>query len=74
MKIRTVAVSKIKHQGSSRTFVHDYDGLFHGWGVDYDDVDGGAGAFTIAIVEKLDGTVKLVPLVLLRFTSSPETR
>lgn len=40
---------------------------FHGWGVEYEEFDGGPGNFTIAIVEFSDGTVDTVMLGFIRF-------
>ena len=32
-------------------------GLFHQWGVDYEEFESGAGNFTVAIVEMPDGSI-----------------
>ena len=32
-------------------------GLFHEWGLDYDEFDNGAAGFTVAIIELADGEV-----------------
>lgn len=39
--------------------IEGFEGLFHGWGVDYEELDEGPGSFTVAIVEMPDGTIKL---------------
>lgn len=32
-------------------------GLFHQWGTDYEEFDNGAGNYTVAVVELVDGTI-----------------
>lgn len=46
-------------------------GLFHGWGTDYEEYEGGPGNYTVAIVEMADGSVELVPAPLVKF-DNPE--
>ena len=42
-------------------------GLFHQFGVDYEEFDSGPGNYTTAIVEMPDGTVKNVPVENIKF-------
>ena len=46
------------------------EGVFHAWGVDYEDSEDGPGNFSTAIVELNDGTVQNVPVELVRFRDS----
>lgn len=49
----------------------DGEGLFHRWGLDYEELDNGvglaAGNYTVAIVELDDGTVKLMSVDDIQF-------
>jgi len=40
---------------------------FHQFGLDYQDLDGGIGTFSTAIIELGDGTIKNVPVELVEF-------
>lgn len=42
-------------------------GKFHQFGVDYEELEGGVGDYSTAIVEMLDGSVENVPVNLIRF-------
>lgn len=42
------------HTGSFWTTVH---GRFHGWGVDFEELENGVGNFTVAIIELDDGQI-----------------
>jgi len=42
-------------------------GVFHQFGVDYEEFETGPGQFTTAVVEMPDGTVKGLPLDLISF-------
>lgn len=66
-KLRRVAVYKHVHQRHNSTVEFDYCGLFHQWGIDYEEFDNGPGPFTAAIVEREDGRVALVYASLIRF-------
>jgi len=54
-------------------FSEDYSGkgLFHIWGSSYEEFESGAGNYTIAIVEKSDGTVEQVLPQHIRFLDAP---
>lgn len=43
-------------------------GLFHGWGVEYEEFDTGPGNYSVAIVELPDGQVKTYPAYRVKFT------
>ncbi|MCK5603542.1 hypothetical protein KAR91_16780 [Candidatus Pacearchaeota archaeon] len=45
------------------------EAIFHGWGVNYEEFETGAGNFSTAIIELEDGTVKNIPAVQVRFIS-----
>lgn len=42
-------------------------GLFHGWGLDYEEFESGAGNYSIAIVEKENGEVIKVQVDDIKF-------
>lgn len=44
-------------------------GMFHKWGVSYEEFEAGPGNFTVAIVEFEDGTVEMVLPSNLKFNS-----
>ena len=46
-------------------------GLFHQWGCLYEELESGAGNFTIAIVEMSDGTIQEVLPTKLKFVDLP---
>lgn len=46
-------------------------GLFHGWGVDYSETEGGPGAFTAGIIEMEEGFVDLLHPMHFRFVDEP---
>ena len=55
----------------TNTYTKEYTifkGVFHGWGVGYEEFETGPGNFSVAIVEKEDGTVDSYPVHLVRFT------
>ena len=43
------------------------EGLFHGWGCDYEEFEAGPGNYSTAIIEKADGEVLNHPVELIRF-------
>lgn len=43
-------------------------GLFHEWGVEYEEFDTGPGNYSVAIVELPDGQVKTYPAHRVKFT------
>lgn len=47
--------------------VVDGHGLFHQFGTDYEEFETGAGNYPVAIVELLDGNVKVVHAELIQF-------
>ena len=49
------------------------EGVFHQFGVDYEELEGGPGNYSTAIVEMQDGTVKNIPVGLIKFIKDEET-
>jgi len=49
--------------GESRT------GIFHGFGVDFEEFNDGVGNYTIAIIEWEDGTLEGVPIHKVQFVT-----
>jgi hypothetical protein len=45
----------------------DGHGLFHAWGVDYEEFEGGLASYSTAIVEMPDGSVRSVPVEMIKF-------
>ena len=45
------------------------NGIFHQFGINYEEFETGVGEFTTAIVEMPDGTVKNVPIELIVFNN-----
>lgn len=48
--------------------------VFHQFGIDYDEYDGGPGNYTCAVIENPDGTIELVPVDLVVFITTKEER
>lgn len=46
---------------------HQGEAFFHGWGVDYEELENGPGNYSTAIIELLDGTVKNIPAEMVVF-------
>ena len=46
-------------------FIHD--GIFHQWGIHYEEYEDGLGNETVAIVEIKDGTIMLVSPIHIKF-------
>lgn len=49
------------------TKLFDYGGTFHQFGYDYEEFEAGPGNFSTAIIELPDGTIKNVPVEMVRF-------
>ena len=47
--------------------VASYEGKFHQWGLNFQELTGGVGQYTVAIVEKPDGKVEMVETALIVF-------
>jgi len=69
--MRKVMVMKKKFDTAHIHFkwVDDYEGLFHCWGVNYEELESGPGNYTVAVVEKSDGTITTEPPWYIRFLS-----
>lgn len=50
--------------------VDDGFAVFHAWGVDYKEVDGSAGNYSTAIVERDDGSVQNIPVKYIKFVDA----
>lgn len=71
MKTRKVVVYEYKKAKGAAHFERIFvgHGIFHQFGVDYEEFDAGAGNYSTAIVEMPDGTVKNVPVELVTFNN-----
>jgi hypothetical protein len=49
--------------------VVDGHGLFHQWGVDYEEFESGPGNYSTAIIEMPDGSVRSVPVEMIKFNN-----
>lgn len=49
------------------------EAVFHGFGLDFEELNDGVGNYTVAIVELPDGTVELVPVGLVQFINPATT-
>jgi len=63
--MRTVQVYKPGLVGGPRT--PDYIGMFHKWGVDYEELNDGVGTYSVAIVELDDGQIRLPYASMVQF-------
>ena len=64
--------SRTQKEGTNcweRDFTHA--GLFHQWGAAYEEFEGNAGNFTVAIVEMANGTIQEVLPINLKFVDLP---
>jgi len=55
--------------GPAFIMVDDYEAMFHCWGADYEEFESGPGNYTVAILEKEDGSVVLEHPSRVRFIS-----
>jgi hypothetical protein len=73
MNLRSVSVYKYgKVERDGRVYnekVFDACAKFHQFGVSYEEFDNGAAPFSTAIVELQDGTVRNVPVEMIKFLS-----
>lgn len=66
--MRKVMVSEYKKQyGVHLQTEEKGEAVFHQFGADYEEFDGGPGNFTTAVIEWPDGTIGNVPVALVRF-------
>ncbi len=67
--MRTVKVFKYEKKAGDTfmTKVEDGEAEFHQWGMDYEEFDSGAGNFSTAIIERVDGKVENVPAEMIEF-------
>lgn len=52
--------------------IRDKVGVFHQFGINYEELEGGPGSFTTAIVEMPDGTVENIPVKNIKFLDKPK--
>jgi len=57
--MRRVKVKKYDRQ--KKAMVDDGEATFHQWGSEYEEFETGPGNFTVAIIERDDGTVETPP-------------
>jgi hypothetical protein len=48
------------------------EGLFHQWGMEYEEYENGIGNYSVAIVELKDGSVETIQTNLIRFIDNNE--
>lgn len=48
-------------------YVDSEPGLFHGWGVEYEEFEAGPGNYSVAIIEMPDGTIETPLAKMVRF-------
>lgn len=66
--MRKVMVSEYEKQGDGRFKLEEKgEAVFHQFGCNYEEFEGGVGNYTTAIIEWLDGTVGNVPVEHVRF-------
>ena len=67
--MRKVRVQKRvwKDLGASSEIVDDGFGIFHKWATNYREFENGPGLYPIAIIERDDGSIKLVSAELIEF-------
>ena len=66
--MRKVTVSEYKKNDKGLLVkVETGKGLFHEWGINYDEFESGPGNYSIAIVEFEDGAIESVPVELIKF-------
>lgn len=53
---------------------YDFIGTFLGWGVDFEELLSGTGHFTVALIEKSDGHVEMVPPAYMQFLTDSEAK
>lgn len=77
-EVKTMSAEKLRRvtvEGHFKYFprvrIPKYEGWFHQFGTDYEELENGAGFYTTAIVENDDGTVESVDLKLIRFLDKP---
>ena len=69
--MRKVKVYKYE-QAVGKTYHHkidDGEATFHRWGINYDELENGAGSYSTAIIERQDGSVENVEVSMIQFIS-----
>jgi hypothetical protein len=72
--MRRVRVFKYAHDETSHEWknVFDCEAYFHKWTVDWEELSQGITHFPVAIVEKDDGTIEVVPARQIQFIDKEE--
>ncbi|QFY42951.1 hypothetical protein F6R98_10280 [Candidatus Methylospira mobilis] len=70
--IRKVMVSVYECENGRNVLTGQYEAIFHQFGTNYEEFEGGAGNFTTAIIERQDGTIGNIPVEHIRFFDKPE--
>lgn len=72
--MRPVEVFKCVWNSKARKHIlkSDFLGTFHQFGYDYEEFETGPGNFSTAIVEMEDGTVRNVPVEMIKFVDKGE--
>jgi len=65
--MKKVMVHEIKIVAGVWTTLEKGEAVFHQWGVDYEELEGGPGNFSAAIVEYADGSVDVVRADRIKF-------
>jgi hypothetical protein len=71
MGLRKVVVYKYERVKGQTHYekVPDGYGLFHQWGVEFEEFENGPGNYSTAIIEMSDGSVRNVPVELIVFNN-----
>lgn len=69
-KVQTYKYKNLAAPDAPWNLVEDGVGVFHQFGINYEDLEGGV--FTTAIVEMPDGTVKNIPVENIKFLDKPK--
>ena len=67
--MRRVTVFKYERKEGNTYYdkVEDGMGVFHQWGVNYEEFENGAAPFTTAIIERVGGQVENIPAEMIKF-------
>ena len=67
-KVQVYKWERVKIDGAYKTVqAETVKGLFHQWGVNFEEFESGPANYTVAIVELDDGSVEMVPANLIKF-------
>lgn len=60
--------NRVPNTGCYSNYINE--GLFHQWGLSYDEFDNGIGNSTVGIIELLDGTMLQIPVINIKFLTN----